>query len=177
MPVLSRAVLVGFQAAALVATVGVPLTAYAAPVPVPMPVMHIADYASQPPSRNNATVEPQMDVLSASRRGKDVAVVNHTTSDTSSNERRQDVQDLGSLTSSLGDQSSFLSAHTSHLLVRVSLTIAFRHTLSWIGERRASLKPQQRYPQSSGRSDDVSGYLVRRYYAKRTGELRPQQRT
>ena len=134
MPVLSRAVLVGFQAAALVATVGVPLTAYAAPVPVPMPVMHIADYASQPPSRNNATVEPQMDVLSASRRGKDVAVVNHTTSDTSSNERRQDVQDLGSLTSSLGDQSSFLSAHTSHLLIRVSLTIAFRHTLSWIGE-------------------------------------------
>ena len=95
MPVLSRAVYLGLQAAAFVASVGpslAPLQVIAAPVPM----SHIADYASQPPARTNATL-PQVQGLSTSSQSKDGTVVNHTPSDASAMARRQDLSGLGGL--------------------------------------------------------------------------------
>ncbi|RPD82557.1 hypothetical protein L226DRAFT_556330 [Lentinus tigrinus ALCF2SS1-7] len=101
MPAFSRAIFLSLQAAALVATVGPSM----APLPVvaaPVPMSHIADYASQPPARTNATL-PQVQDLSTSSRSKDGPVVDHTPSYASSVARRQDVNSLGGLTTELHD--------------------------------------------------------------------------
>ncbi|KAI0639395.1 hypothetical protein C8Q77DRAFT_58291 [Trametes polyzona] len=88
MPAFSRAVFLGLQAAAVVSLVGQPFssssTALAAPVPLPMPmVAHIADYAAQPPARNNATELSQSRPISLVRKQDGAAVVHHTTSESS----------------------------------------------------------------------------------------------
>ncbi|KAI0724551.1 hypothetical protein C8T65DRAFT_734167 [Cerioporus squamosus] len=92
MPGFSRAVFLGLQAAALLAAVGPSL----APLPVvaaPVPISHIADYASQPPARTNATL-PHVQDLSTAGPGKDDTVVDHTPSNAPSVARRQDFAPL-----------------------------------------------------------------------------------
>ena len=62
MPSLSRLIALGFQAVALLVTVGpvlTPLSALATPVPLPMPLMpHIADYAARTPVGTYAAALP-----------------------------------------------------------------------------------------------------------------------
>ncbi|RDX55865.1 hypothetical protein OH76DRAFT_1396216 [Lentinus brumalis] len=99
MPAVSRTVFLSLQAAALLAAVGpslAPLSVVAAPVPM----SHIADYASQPPARTNATL-PQVQDLSTSQSGKDDTVVDHTPSDAPSLVRRQSLLDLDGLATAL----------------------------------------------------------------------------
>ncbi|KAL7285307.1 hypothetical protein ACG7TL_000402 [Trametes sanguinea] len=92
MPAISRAVFLGLQAAALVSLVGpngTP-TALAKPIPVPVPMMpHLADYAAQPPARNNLTAVPSAQDVALARR-MDEAVVPHTPSQSSALRTRED---------------------------------------------------------------------------------------
>ncbi|KAI1797857.1 hypothetical protein LXA43DRAFT_969056 [Ganoderma leucocontextum] len=95
MPALSRVVFLGFQAAALLATVGpvlVPLSALATPVPLPMPLMpHIADYAARTPGKTYAGAVPVVlgNNTSLAQHDADAAVGDRTLSASSSGVRRR----------------------------------------------------------------------------------------
>lgn len=98
MPILSRTVLLAWKATALVATVGhvsAPLSANAAPLPIPVPMAaHIADYAAHPPASTNSTVAHQMEEFGVTRRDADGPVVNHTPSYSSLLTRQEDITSL-----------------------------------------------------------------------------------
>lgn len=116
MPAFSRAIVIGFHAAALVSTLGPStapsLVALAAPLPAPAPpTIRLADYASRPPSIRNATVVPLSGV--ATQQNPDVAVVKHTTSDTPALQRRQ---------------TDILSTLSEHLQI-ISTSMAFSHMI------------------------------------------------
>ncbi|PIL31969.1 hypothetical protein GSI_06673 [Ganoderma sinense ZZ0214-1] len=99
MPTLSRAVFLGFQAAAFLATVGpvlVPLSTLATPVllpmPMPMPLMpDIADYVSRTPLKTSPNVVPVSlgDSTLLGQPGTDSAVVEGTPPAVSSGVRRR----------------------------------------------------------------------------------------
>ena len=114
MPRLSRALLLGLQAAALVSTLGPssapPLVALAAPLPMPAPpTIRIADYASHPPPISNATMAP-LEGVAVSPQNKDVTAVQHTASGASSMQRRQ-LDILSSITAHLNVISTLLVAN------------------------------------------------------------------
>ncbi len=150
MPILSRTVLLGFQAAALIATVGqAPLATLAVPIPVPMPLMpHMADYASQPPFRNNTSIVPQTQVFSTSRRDLDAAVVDHTASYTSPIERRQD---MGSVVPGLQEHSDNLRAHNLILSADSTLTLTTETMAAEPGDNKELLQ---------GLSDSIMNLLA-----------------
>ncbi|TBU35237.1 hypothetical protein BD311DRAFT_745810 [Dichomitus squalens] len=108
MPVLSRVIFFGFQAALLVSIggpVSAPLSALATPLPFPMPLMpHVADYASRIPVRNYTTVvqDPLEKESSVARRDMDPVIVDHASSFISSYARRQD-DSLTALTASAAE--------------------------------------------------------------------------
>ena len=120
MPALSRAVLLGLKAAALVSLVGPPLApspALASPIPFPAPLMpHIADYAAQPPARTNATAVPQAENIMLAKR-TNVVVVSHTTPERSPLASREGDMDTNILDNInvLGNMYSAMSDHSSNL--------------------------------------------------------------
>ncbi len=152
MPAVSRTVFLGLQAAALLAAVGpslAPLSVVAAPVPM----SHIADYASQPPARTNATL-PQVQDLSTSQPGKDDTVVDHTPSDAPSLVRRQSLLDLDGLATALqgllsgvrkyhspladrADRSQLYAADLGPFLDSNQLLIALKNLLEALRQLRA----------------------------------------
>ncbi|KAH9898403.1 hypothetical protein C8Q73DRAFT_400497 [Cubamyces lactineus] len=120
MPALSRAVLLGLKAAALVSLVGPPLApspALASPIPLPAPLMpHIADYAAQPPARTNATAMPQAESIMLGKRNN-IVVVSHTAPERSSLASRYQDTDTNVMNNVniLGNMYNIMSDHSSEL--------------------------------------------------------------
>ncbi len=118
MPALSRVVFLGFQAAALLVTVGpvlAPLSALATPVPLPMPLMpHIADYAARTPAKTFADAVPDAlaNNTSLGLPGADSAVAEGTPPTSSSGVRRREDM-MATLMAYVGILGTFLPFNSS----------------------------------------------------------------